>query len=355
MKKFRNLVAFFCFASCLSCIEGVSAQTIVQTDETEQLEYFVQDSWKFDDKWSFNIGVRNRIDLSGGVAFQFGPSINIGNTYGGFDNDWTVPGGSVVYRPDFDVHGLIPVVGVGGGWGSGTENLGNSNQVGTIAQIDGLNFIGPITMSQNRNLDVDIFNFFGQLGLQGQFNNGIDVYAGFLGSHSSYDYSLTELASGGGPFFTHNLNFDLDSGFVGTKVGIGKSWSSKGANFSASIWAAPGFNRLRVDANQSGTIFGGAVQNVSDVERRFAVRAGVNLDLTKVLSNSALIGIGAFATVDTAAPNIEFPVGGSGNQIQARSETGYNVGGYISLTIPLGTRIQDNTPSGGNYTFSRFN
>ncbi|MDA4847392.1 hypothetical protein [Hoeflea poritis] len=263
----------------------------------------------------------------------YGSSLRLGSHHDSFDNDFSAPGFSLILAPEVPENGLFPVFRIFGAARSGhMERIGDTTQNGFITVIDGSNpALTPITDSRNIALELDYFSIGGEVSFTGQLN-GFDVWAGPIVEHSDFDYSLREQVSGGGPFFSHNLDLDLSSTFFGPKFGIGKVQPYKDVIVYGSVWGAAGVNRTKMTVNQFGTALPAA--SASDTENEIAFRAGVNAGVGVPLGR-ALLNFNVFADLNSAAPNVDYPSRG-GTAIQAASDMAYGVGAKVGVTIPLG-------------------
>jgi len=338
--------------------------------------YYVQDDWRHRN-WSHNIGLRDedseppilepenevlggntarvpntdqsvdggpKVSLGLGVNRIFGPDLTLGSHRDSFDNDNTVPEVSLSFTPGVSFNNLFPVFDIYGGKLSGLdESIGDTNRNGFITIIDGSNpGLTPVTNSRNTELELDYFEIGGKAGLEGRFN-GFDVYTGLIVERGNFDYRLTEEVSGnnGVNFFTHNLDLNLRSTFVGPEIRIGKRIPLKFDGFhnhpcntllSLDVWAAPGYNHTSLTANQSGTALGNATQD--DTENKLAFRSGVNLGAGMPVG-IGFVQLNIFGGLDTGAPDVSYPTIG-GTRIEADSSTAYSFGGSLRLKIPFG-------------------
>lgn len=284
-----------------------------------------------------------------GVGYRFGPDIEIGRN-GGNSGPYHKGDADIMFtQGSFDVS--IPAFGgpdapggvrfglkLLGEIGDHLQKFGDSNDAGFITIIDGSNpALTPIVASQDARVKSQWWSIAATPYLEWRRSIGdgawLELRFGPHYEHQDYSYAFREMVSGGGPFFSHRLDYDFEIDRYGALFGIGiEQRLGSGFGWRAEGSVVPSWRDVELRGRQSGTALGSA--KVRDTDDGFGLTAGLNAGLWVRLSP----GIRFDATVGGAyrsdAPRVRYPTAG-GMRLRSRTDTAFEAVGHAQITIRL--------------------
>ena len=222
--------------------------------------------------------------------------------------------------------------------GNHLEKFGDDNAPGFIAIIDGSNpALTPITASQDAQVKSDWWSLAVAPYLEWRRFIAASAWLRLrFGPHfeyANYDYDFRQMVSGGGPFFSHRLKYELNVGRYGAMFGVGvEQRLGDGFGWRAEAYVLPSWRDLELRGRQSGSALGSA--KAKDSDNGLGLHGGLEAGLWVRLSPGIRLDASVGGTWRSDAPAVRYPNAG-GEKLRARTGGAFDGMARAQITIRL--------------------